>query len=52
MVPARGWVVRGPRFTVCVAANTFCFLDNESGSLGEVLQHMRDRLADAPDDLV
>ncbi len=52
LVPARGWVVRGPRFTVCVVANVFCFLDNEAGALNEVLALMRERLADAPTDLV
>jgi len=50
--PARGWTVSGPRFTVCVVANVFCFLDKSSGSLSQVLNLMRERLADAPTDLV
>jgi roadblock/LC7 domain-containing protein len=44
--PARGWVVRGPKFTVCVVANVFCFLRNEAGLLNRVMRHMQDRLAD------
>jgi roadblock/LC7 domain-containing protein len=44
--------VSGPRFTVCVVANVFCFLDKSSGSLSKVLDLMRERLADAPTDLV
>ncbi len=52
LVPAHGWVVRGPRYTVCVVANVFCFIDNEAGSLDRVLGLMRERLADAPADLV
>jgi roadblock/LC7 domain-containing protein len=43
---ARGWVVKGPQFSVCVVANVFCFLQNEQGLLNKVLQKMRDRLAD------
>jgi roadblock/LC7 domain-containing protein len=50
--PSKGWVVRGPAFTVCVVANVFCFLDNAKASLNDVLGLMRQRLADAPDDLV
>lgn len=50
--PARGWVVQGPRFTVCTMANVFCFLDNESGSLNAVLRLMRERLGDPHDELV
>jgi roadblock/LC7 domain-containing protein len=51
-IPARGWVVRGPRFAVCVIANVFCFLDSENASVNEVVKLMRERLADAPADLV
>lgn len=48
----RGWVVRGPGYTVCVWANVFCFLDNSSARLNEVMRVMRERLADAVEDLV
>jgi roadblock/LC7 domain-containing protein len=44
---AHGWVVRGPRFSVCVMANVFCFVDNQPGVLNTVFARMRDRLMDA-----
>jgi roadblock/LC7 domain-containing protein len=44
--PAHGWAVRGPQFTVCVVANIFCFVQNETGLLNRVMKYMRDRLAD------
>ena len=50
--PSKGWVVKGPQFTVCVVANVFCFLDESRASLNEVIGLMRERLKDAPDDLV
>ncbi len=52
LVPGRGWVVRGPKFSVCVYANVFCFLDNDAASLNEVMHALREKLADASDDLV
>lgn len=39
--PARGWVVKGEHFTVCVIANVFCFIDNASASLNEIMEYMR-----------
>jgi roadblock/LC7 domain-containing protein len=45
--PAHGWVVRGPQFTVCVVANVFCFIQNESGTLNRIMRMMQERLADA-----
>ncbi|NIR60819.1 MAG: DUF2173 family protein, partial [Gammaproteobacteria bacterium] len=45
LVPARGWIVRGPRYTVCVVANVFCFLEGRSGSVNEIVALMRDRLS-------
>ena len=52
LAPAMGWSVRGPRFTVCVVANVFCFLDNDHASANEILHLMREQLRDAPQDLV
>ncbi len=52
VAPAGGWVVRGPQFTVCVMANVFCFLDNSKNSLNSVMGTLRERLADAPQDLI
>lgn len=52
IVPGKGWVVRGPKFSVCVYANVFCFLDNATASLNDVVALMREKLADARDNLV
>lgn len=38
---AHGWAVRGPRYTVCVMANVFCFVDNDSASLNQVMELLR-----------
>jgi roadblock/LC7 domain-containing protein len=43
--PARGWVVKGEKFTVCAIANVFCFVDNASSSLNEIMEIMRDNIA-------
>jgi roadblock/LC7 domain-containing protein len=50
--PARGWSVRGPRFTVCVMANVFCFLDNRAGSVNDILHLMGQRLGDQGEELI
>ena len=52
ITPGRGWVVRGPRFSVCVFANVFCFLDNEQASLNQVMQVMHARLAETTNALI
>lgn len=52
LYPNRGWVVKGPHFTVCVIANVFCFLDETRGSLNQVLGYMRQQLAHASTDLI
>lgn len=52
IVPGKGWIVRGPTFSVCVYANVFCFLDNASASLDQVMAMMRKKLVDAHDELV
>jgi roadblock/LC7 domain-containing protein len=50
--PARGWVVRGENITVCVMANIFCFVDNESSSLNEIMEYMREHVAGPEEMLV
>jgi roadblock/LC7 domain-containing protein len=50
--PVRGWLVRGPKNTVCVMVNVFCFLDNDTSSLNAILHFMRQALANANMDLV
>jgi roadblock/LC7 domain-containing protein len=36
--PARGWMVRGQRFSVCVIGNVFCFLDHSAANVNEVMR--------------
>jgi len=50
--PNKGWVVKGPKFTVCVIANVFCFINEMEGSLNQVLERMRESLFDLSDELV
>jgi len=52
LFPNKGWVVKGPQFTVCVVANVFCFINESQGSLNQIFSHMRQELFDASDDLV
>lgn len=42
--PARGWIVRGQQFSVCVIANVFCFISNQATSLNAVMEVMRDKV--------
>lgn len=49
--PARGWLMRGREYSVCVMANVFCFIDNKS-SINEIIRVMRDKVGDKPADLV
>ncbi len=48
----QGWIVRGPGFTVCNVANVFCFLDNSTASLNDVMALMQKRLKGVSHDLV
>ncbi len=41
LVPIQGWIVRGSCFTVCVVGQRFCFLEQETASVGQVLALMR-----------
>lgn len=50
--PARGWVVKGAAYSVCVMANVFCFLDNTGASLNEVLAIMFEKIDAERDKLV
>jgi roadblock/LC7 domain-containing protein len=50
--PVRGWAVRGAENTVCVVANVFCFVANEAGSVGGILNFMRESLANQTADMV
>lgn len=44
--PARGWVVKGAQFSVCVIGNVFCFLDNNSASINQVMKFMLEKVSD------
>lgn len=50
--PARGWVVRGESFSVCVIANVFCFLDNQNASLNQIMEFMLKNISDQEGNLV
>lgn len=40
MPPPRGWFVTSAHFTVCVVGTLFCFIDNASGSLNQIMAEM------------
>ncbi len=42
--PAQGWMVKGQNFTVCVRGNVFCFVENQSNQLNNVMKLLDDRL--------
>jgi roadblock/LC7 domain-containing protein len=52
LMPARGWAVSGPKYTVCVVANVFCFIDAAQGSMNDVMRVMHEELADAPVEMI
>ncbi len=51
-IPARGWLIRGHEYSVCVMANVFCFIDNRSSSINDIVNMMRERIGDKPADLI
>jgi len=52
LYPNKGWIVKGPLFTVCVIANVFCFINEAEGSLNQIFAVMRERLFDISGELV
>ena len=50
--PARGWFVKGQGYSVCVMAQYFCFIDNHSASINEVMGKMRNSIGDTTPDKV
>ena len=50
--PSRGWIVTGDKFSVCVIANHFCFIENDSTSLNEIMSYMRENVPDQEGQLV
>jgi len=45
-IPSRGWMVRGDNFSVCVIANHFCFIQNDSVSVNNIMSYMRENVPD------
>ena len=43
--PAQGWSVKGKDYTVCVRNNVFCFIDNKSNQLNNVMKFMNEHIA-------
>ncbi|HXH02196.1 MAG TPA: DUF2173 family protein [Candidatus Competibacteraceae bacterium] len=52
ILPVRGWILRGPRSSLCVMANVFCLLDNRQGSLDTIVAYLRQALAGEAMDLI
>lgn len=46
----RGWVSTSELFSVCVVGTLFCFIDNATSSLNEVMQAMEKLAPDTPVD--
>ncbi len=51
-IPSRGWIVNGENFSVCVIANHFCFIQNESASLNTIMSFMRENVPNQEGELV
>ena len=50
--PARGWVVKGSLYSVCVIGNIFCFLDSNAGSINQVMQLMLQKATNQTGELI
>jgi len=50
--PARGWLVKGAQFSVCVIGNVFCFLDNNAASVNHVMQMMMQKVTNQTGELI
>ena len=46
----RGWISTSELFSVCVVGTLFCFIDNATSSLNEVMEAMEKLAPDAPVD--
>ena len=44
----RGWMVTSEHFSVCVVGRLFCFVDNATGSLNDIMQALQ-TLSPVPD---
>ena len=50
--PAQGWSVKGRDYTVCVRGNIFCFIDNNSNELNNVMKFMDNRVGTTTGEMV
>jgi len=50
--PAQGWMVKGKNLTVCVRGNVFCFVENQSNQLNNVMKLLNERLKPQSGELV
>ena len=50
--PARGWVVKGAQYSVCVIGNVFCFLDSNAASINQVMQFMLEKVTNQTGELI
>ena len=50
--PVQGWITRGKLMTVCVVSNYFCFIENRTELLNDVIIIMRAKVGDIQDDLL
>lgn len=49
---AKGWMVRGEKFSVCVMANYFCFVSNDATRVQQVMQLLHEEVTDVHNDFV
>lgn len=40
--PPSGWIVRGPAMSVCSYANVVCVVNNQEGSINEVMAELKE----------
>lgn len=50
--PLHGWLMAGPKYSICVIANVFCIFENGTESANEIVGLMRRELANASTHLV
>jgi roadblock/LC7 domain-containing protein len=50
--PARGWVVKGSQYSVCVIGNIFCFIDNATASINQVMALMMQKVSNQTGELI
>ena len=42
--PAQGWSVKGKDYTVCVRANVFCFIENKSNEMNNIIKFLNEHI--------